>query len=64
MTIGTDTRKRWKKLREHGVIRKIEKETQLSRPTIINALKTGEMSIKTFEKLSAFFNELEKTTSQ
>ncbi len=59
MILEVETKKRWKKLREWGIIKKIESETGLSRPTIIKALDTGEMTITVFEKLSEFFNKHE-----
>lgn len=58
MTIKKETQKTWATLcAEWGMIKKLENETGLSRPTIIAAVHSGNMSVKTYEKLNDFFNK-------
>jgi hypothetical protein len=53
--VGQEIRDRWKLLFQFGDIQAIHEESGLSRTTISNALKHGEMTRETFEAIDLFY---------
>lgn len=65
MKVEKQTISRWRKhAKARGVIMRCHNKTKLSRNTIYNVLKKGEMTVGVFALMSKFFNQLDRAKSK
>lgn len=60
MIVNNEILTNWKLLREHGDVERMHEESKLNRITIATALRTGNMSDKTFQVIKKFYSDKRK----